>query len=74
MRGSFVGMADANHVTPPEFKVRRTKDGLWYVLADWPDDGAEAAHACVSEAECHHWIATKSKGWLAGRTPPSFKN
>jgi hypothetical protein len=54
----------------PKFLVRESKEGAWFVIADWPHDGEEKAAVCLSEEECHHWIRTKAVGWLQGRSPP----
>ena len=54
----------------PTFTVQRAKEGLWYILADWPDDGVETAKVCATEDECHRWIRTMSVGWASGRKQP----
>lgn len=54
----------------PEFGIRRSNAGVWYVMADWPGDGREIVKAVLDVDEGRHWIRTKSAGWLAGRRAP----
>jgi hypothetical protein len=56
-------MNDEAHSELPRFHIRKTRDEVWYVVADWPDDGAQMIKACASEEECRHWIATRGAAW-----------
>lgn len=49
------------------FMVQKSREGVWYVIVEWTDDGTETVKVCATEAECRHWINTKSAGWLEGR-------
>jgi hypothetical protein len=63
-------MAESESESVPHFLVRQSREGVWFVIADWPDDGEEVVQACVSEEEGRQWIRTKAQGWLQGRKAP----